>query len=207
MRDGNVVVFSYAPGIVDEKTVSLANMERLLGFRLEKIAEPRYAQVAISSSTPWLKDSAGVTYGQGLWSPLYAATDPTVQVLGTYADTGKPGLVCKDFGSYKVVYSGAPLLPPGLWRDLGRLARAHVTCATNDAVYADGNFVGLHARTPGLKRLDLPRRADVYDLIHRRVIARNVSSIEVPMAGFDTVLLYRGEAARAEAFFAGLGGK
>lgn len=204
MRNGNVVVFTYAPGIVDEKAVSVPNMERLLGFKLETITEPRYAKIAIDGPSPSLKDSAGITYGQGLWSPLYAAADPTVQVLGKYVDTGKPGLVCKDFGSYKVVYSGAPLLPPDLWRDLGRLARAQVYSATNDAVYADGNFLGLHARSPGLKRLRLPQRADVYDLLARKVVARHVTSFEVPMAGFDTALFYVGEAAKAEAFFAAL---
>jgi hypothetical protein len=204
MRNGNVVVFSYAPGIVDEESVSVANMERLLGFKLEKLTEPRYANVKVAPGRPcpWLKDSAGITYGQGLWSPLYAAPDPTAQVLGSYVGTDKPGLVWKDFGSYKVVYSGAPLLPPDLWRDLGRLARAHVFCDTNDAVYADANFVGLHARTPGLKRLSLPQRTDVYDLIQRKVVARGVTSVEIQMQGFDTALLYIGEAAKAEAFFA-----
>ncbi|MEN6644661.1 MAG: beta-galactosidase [Armatimonadia bacterium] len=203
MRNGNVVVFCYAPGIVDEKSVATANMERLLGFKLEKLTEPRYAKVKIAptAACPWLKDSNGLTYGQGLWSPLYAAVDPTVQVLGKYAESDKPGLVWKDFGSYKVVYSGAPLLPPDLWRDLGRLAGANIYCETNDAVYADGNFIGLHARTPGLKRLNLPRRADVYDLVHRKVIARGVTSIELKMKGFDTALFYIGDAAKAEAFF------
>ena len=55
------------------------------------------------------------------------------------------------------MYSGAPLLPPDLLRDLGRLAGAHVYCESNDALYADGNFVGLHVRTPGLKRLSLSK--------------------------------------------------
>ncbi len=203
MRNRNVVVFVYAPGIVDEKSVSPANMERLLGFPLAKLLGQTEAKVAIAPAGkhPWLRSSAGITYGQGIGWPLYTAADKSVQVLGNYAGTDKPGLVLRDFGSYKVVYSGAPMLPPDLWRDLGRLAGAHITCETNDALYADGDFVGLHARTPGLKRLALPRRADVYDLIHRKVLARGVDHIEVPMRGFDTALFYIGDAARAAAWF------
>jgi hypothetical protein len=205
MRNGNVVVFIYAPGIVDERRVAVANMEDLLGFRLAPLPGPREAKVQIvpSGQYPWLRDSAGMAYGRGLWSPLYApAADTGVQVLGTYAGSDRPGLVCRDFGSYKVVYSGAPLLPPDLWRDLGRLAGAHLYCESSDAVYADGDFVGLHARTPGAKVIALPRRTAVYDLIRRRLLARDAERIEVRMQGFDTALFYLGDAARAEAFFA-----
>ena len=72
---------------------------------------------------------------------------------------------------------------------------------SNDAVYADGDFVGLHARTPGRKVLTLPRRTGVYDLLHRTAVAQDTDRIEVPMRGFDTALFYLGDPARADAFF------
>jgi hypothetical protein len=147
-----------------------------------------------------IRDSAGISYGCSVWSPLYCVNDSSAQVLGRYVGTQQAGLVWKDCGTYQLVYSGAPLLPPDLLRDLGRLAGAHVYCQSNDALYADGSFLGLHARTPGLKRITLPRPADVYDLINRQVVARQVSSFEVEMQGFDTALFYTGEAAKAEAF-------
>lgn len=205
MRNGNVVLFVYAPGIVGEKSVSMANMETLLGMKLEKLPEQREARITVSANPkcPWLKDSPEITYGQSLWSPLYAVADATAVALGTWTGSDRIGLAIKDFGAYKVAYSGTGMLPPDLLRDLGRLAGANIYCDTNDAVYADANFVGLHARTPGTKRLHLPRRADVYDLLNRRVIARNVDTVELEMKGFETSLLYVGEAGRAERFFSG----
>ena len=203
MRNGNVVVFIYAPGIVDAQRVAVDNMAELLGFTLVPLAGQSEARVRIGSGAevPWLQDSAGLTYGQGQWSPLYTTADRSVQVLGNYVGSASPGLVCRDFGDYKVVYSGAPLLPPDLWRDLGRRAGSHVYCESSDALYADGDFIGLHARTPGRKRLALPQPAAVYDLLQRRLLARETALIEVDMRGFDTALFYTGDPARAEAFF------
>lgn len=203
MRNGNVVVFVYAPGIVDEKTVSVGNMERVLGMKLEKLPDEIEARVKVEGNAkcPWLRDAPGIIYGQSVWSPLYAVSDPSAQVLGRWEGTEQVGLAMKDFGTHKVVYSGTGMLPPDLLRDLGRLAGANIYCDTNDAIYADRNFVGLHARTPGSKRLTLPRRADVYDLLGRKVIARNTDTVVLDMQGFDTALLYVGQAARAEGFF------
>jgi hypothetical protein len=204
LRNGNVALFVYAPGIVDEKTVSVGNMEKLLGMKLEKLSDQREALVTISANAkcPWLQDSPDLTYGQSQWSPLYAVADPTAVALGTWTGTDRVGLAMKDFGSYRVVYSGTGMLPPDLLRDVGRLAGANIYCDTSDAVYADANFVGLHARTPGTKRLHLPRRADVYDLLNRKVLARNVDTMNLEMQAFETSFLYIGEAAKAERFFA-----
>ena len=41
----------------------------------------------------------------------WLADDPDARVLGVAPSTGRPGLVVKDFSSWRSIYSTAPLLP------------------------------------------------------------------------------------------------
>ena len=203
MRSGSVVMFVYAPGYVDEHGLSVENMKAFLGINIAKMDGDVEAKININADAKyvWLKDSSGIVYGQSIWSPMFYVDDSTANTLGTYTGTGKSGLAYKDFGDYKVVYSGACLLPPDLLRAVGRLAGCHVYLDTNDALYADKNFVSVHAKASGVKKIKLPAKADVYDLINHRVVARNVDSLEVYMNGNETALFYVGKADEAISAF------
>jgi len=124
-----------------------------------------------------------------------------VEVLGRYTANKEPGLVLKDFGNYKVVYSGAPLLPPDLLRDLGRLSGTNIYLNASDAFYADKNFVAIHAKSPGLKKFYLPEKADVYDLYKGEVVGRGVKEFERYLDTYETAVFYVGEARKALNFF------
>jgi hypothetical protein len=202
MKNGNVVLFVYAPGYVGD-TISIENMNSLLGIKLAQMEGAQDTRVTISpdASLPWLKDSPSITYGRSTWSPLFYANDPSAKVLGRYVGSGKPGLVMKDFGSYKVVYSGTAMLPPDLLRDLARLAGDNIYINTGDALYADRNFVGVHARSTGAKTICLPAKADVYDVINCKTVAVGVKQFTVQMDAFTTSLFYIGDAKKAKAFF------
>lgn len=204
MKDGNVVVFVYAPGYINDKTVSVKNMSDFLGMNIEQINKPMNAIIRINpdGQYAWLKDSIGITYGQSVWSPLFCVNDKSAHTLGNYTGTDKAGLAWKDFGNYKVVFSGTGLLPPDLLRDLGRLAGNNIYINTSDAIYADKDFLSIHAKAPGVKNITLPRTADVYDLINNKVIGKKVKNFSVNMNTNETALFYIGDADKAANFFA-----
>ena len=56
------------------------------------------------------------------------------------------------------IYSAAMPLPPSLMRNIARDAGVHIWLETDDALYTDGQFVGVHAATDGPKRIVLPSR-------------------------------------------------
>ena len=58
---------------------------------------------------------------------------------------------------------------------------------------ANDNLIVLHARTPGKKKITLPRKATVLDVYANRIIARNVKSFEYNSALHETKLFYYGD--------------
>jgi hypothetical protein len=69
-------------------------------------------------------------------------------------------------------------LPPDLWRGLARYAGAHVYCDENELVLADSSVVAMHSVKSGKKRLRLPGKHTVYDLVNDVEFARDVDEIE-----------------------------
>ncbi len=124
------------------------------------------------------------------------AADPRSFVrLGTIPlDNGKrrPGLVVKEFGKgaagngapgprgaadYAVVFTAALPLPASLLRNLARFSGTHVYDEADDVVYADSTMVAVHAVKPGPRRIALPRRCGVRDVVSGKPLGEGMSEI------------------------------
>jgi hypothetical protein len=66
-------------------------------------------------------------------------------------------------------------LPADLWRNLARYAGAHVYTESNDVIMADTSIVALHSLKSGTKRIVLPGKYRVRDVITGKQVARGVS--------------------------------
>ena len=80
-------------------------------------------------------------------------------------------------------------LPPGLIRNLARAAGVHIWLDTDDALYTDGQYVGVHAARAGTKSLRLPRRYRVTDEHTGASVATVGNRVTVSMHRAETVLL------------------
>jgi hypothetical protein len=76
--------------------------------------------------------------------------------------------------------------------NLAKLAGAWVAAASHDAVYANQNFLTVHAQSPGKKTLKLRYPSKVSDAITGEVIADNVSEFSVEMT-FGQTRIFRTE--------------
>ncbi|MBM3859354.1 MAG: hypothetical protein FJ395_06855 [Verrucomicrobia bacterium] len=144
-RNNATALFIYAPGCFDADGFSLDNMRALTGIRIAKDD---------TEGTPQLDGIAGPNDLKV--SPLFYANDPTAQVLGKLVGSGRPGLVSKKMDGWKSIYSAAMTLPPSLIRRIARDAGVHIWLESDDALYTDGQFVGVHAASDGVKRVRLP---------------------------------------------------
>ena len=68
-------------------------------------------------------------------------------------------------------------IPAELWRNIARYAGAHVYCESNDVLMANKHMVALHSLKGGEKRITLPERCRVRDVVSGRDIAKNASEI------------------------------
>lgn len=130
------------------------------GLRVHLLDDPLCAGLSYADPAMGM---ASDSFGPGGAYPVRYAAPEGLRVLGTLPD-GVPALTTKDFGEWLSVYSASPGLPPGLLRNIARLAGAHLFSDTDDAFYAGRGIVALHARTAGHKVISLPEPLRVRDL-------------------------------------------
>ena len=80
-------------------------------------------------------------------------------------------------------------LPATLMRNIARQAGVHIWVDSDDALYADGGYVGLHAATAGEKTITLPADCTAVDMITGRSVPVEGREARVQMEFGDTVLL------------------
>lgn len=76
--------------------------------------------------------------------------------IAFFADDHKPSVMAFEREDYREIVSVLPCLSSDLMREIAMLAGAHVYTRKGDVIYAGGNYVAIHARTAGEKRICLP---------------------------------------------------
>ncbi len=191
-RNGATALFFYAPGYLGPEGASLDAMRALTGITIAKDDGPGKPQILVDASDPLAQGLATdkpLGAQQLTVAPIFYADDPDARVVGRMVDGKQPGLVVKQQDGWTSVYSGAMQLPQGLMRNLARAAGVHVWLDTDDALYTDGQYVGIHAATEGTKTLTLPGRFHVLDAITGQHVASNGRTVSLPMRRAETVLL------------------
>lgn len=182
-RNGATALFIYAPGWFDANGTSLSNMQAFTGIRIAKQDAEGAPQIRLVASGA-VAGAANLKV-----APVFSADDPEAQILGHLTGTGKPGLVSKRLDGWTSIYSAAMSLPPSVMRSLARQAGVHIWIESDDALYTDGQFAGIHAASDGDKRLLLPRDGRAEDAITGQPIASDGKALSLPMKRTETALL------------------
>lgn len=104
------------------------------------------------------------SFGTGSFGPALVPRDGSGTVLGELAVTAQPGLVRTGSGSGLVLYCAVPFLPRAVLRNVAREAGVHVYSAEpRDVVRADSQYLVIHTKEGGRRRLRLPDAAALRD--------------------------------------------
>jgi hypothetical protein len=185
-------LFLYAPGYLGPDGPSLAGMQALTGIRIACDPSAGRPQLLLEPGDPLAR---GLNVQQPLGeerltvAPVFYADDPQARVVGRLVDSRRPGLVVKPVAQGTSIYAAAMPLGSGLMRNMARSAGVHVWLDTDDALYTDGQYAGLHAATDGVKTLRLPGVFDVFDALTGKRLAARVREARVPLRKSETVLL------------------
>jgi hypothetical protein len=191
-HNGATALFVYAPGYLSSQGESLEAMQALTGIKLAKEDREGRPQILLDAADPWAQ---GLPADKPLGAehltvaPRFYATDPQARVAGRLIDGGQPGLVAKKQDGWTSIYSAAMQLPSGLIRSLARSAGVHVWLESDDALYTDGQFLGVHAAADGEKTIRLPRKSKVLDAISGQPRTADGQTIRLQMKRAETVLL------------------
>ncbi len=191
-RNSATALFVYAPGYLSSQGQSLDEAQALTGIRIARDDRPGRPQILLEAGDGL---AAGLEAAKPLGAkrltvaPTFYADDPGARIAGRLVDDRRPGLVVKKVDGWTSIYSAAMTLPAGLMRNMARAAGAHIWLESDDALYTDGQWAGIHAASDGIKTLRLPGRYDVTDALDGRRLATAANSVSVPMKRAQTVLL------------------
>ncbi len=215
-RNGNVVLWTYAPGIQSSAGLDLKRVERLTGFRLRSAEVEALPRVTLTQRDhPFARDDrpAGVVHRYrdpeamptfvgagpmgnddraGIFGPLIYVDDPEAETLGELDPLQVPGFCLKRFREWTSIFLSAPMIHHFVLRNIARWAGLHVYSDGNDVLLPGRSFLTLHARAAGEKRVRLVEPADVYECYEGRLIGRNIREFTDALGRFDTGFYFVG---------------
>ncbi len=185
-KEGNVVVWGPGSGIAD----GAEGAGRLTGFKFETIRAnyPRRVQISNFAHPLTRGLAADTLLGSPLaYGPMLFPTNG-VELGKAWTKQGRnlPGLAVMEMKGWTSLFTTAVPLPADLWRNIARVAGAHVYADSNDILLADSSVVALHSLQPGEKLIRLQEPSEVVDLITGKRLAKRASEIRFTLAAPGT---------------------
>jgi hypothetical protein len=194
-RDGAVVLWLYAPGLIDD-AIDAAGVSDLIEMTVRYAPGPAKIEIeATNADHPITRTLAGKIVADSPGDvPALWVDDQAATALGRLRGTDRVGLAIRKFDDWTSIYVTAPSPTPGLLREIARFAGAHVWHEADDVLYVDRLFLALHTRAAGAKRIALPRESDVVDLFTGEIIARDSRGFTVDLPAGVTRIYFTGRA-------------
>lgn len=175
-----------ADGVTELTGIDMTTTEQAARLRVTTVQSASAALAGIDPGTVF-----GTTSDVG--APLVHPTGTHGELLATVEGTSTPGVVRVEQrrGGHST-YSVAPRIPPRILRNAAKEAGAHVYVDADDVVYANRQFVALHATSDGPRTIRLPTRVtSITDAFARSgsPLARDTDSITIQCREHETYLL------------------
>lgn len=203
-REKAVAVWMYAPGVVNpDKTPSFSTeyMKELTGFSMEMLNERFDAKFrATDRNHPITRElDARKIYGafdrkrimafgdndRARWDsylyPLFYASDENAENIATFVLNGKPAISVGKNGDFTSVYYGSKNIDCNTIRSLAKFAGCHIYSDSNDVVYANDNYVTIHASESGAKTIRFKQKSNIYEVYENKCYGKNVDEITFDM--------------------------
>jgi len=189
-------LFVYAPGYFGAGDAPLESMRAFTGIRIAQDEKEGVPLVIINPADPLFASGSPAPMPHGPYgaqnlkvAPLFYADDPDARIAGKLVESNRAGLVVKKVGAVTSIYSAAIQLPPVVIRAIARAAGVHIWLESDDALYADNRFIGIHAASDGEKRIRLPQDRKVFDALSGASVPTDGQTISLKMKRAETSLL------------------
>ncbi len=209
--NGAMIIWLYAPGFINPdstKRVSVENIENMTGIRTRmvneicipefKIVRPFHDAVKYADVDRYYgyldrntRSNVGIEplYEPNLAYSYFYIDDEDAEVLGRYPFNGKAALAMKkDDNGITHVYCTAKILRSELLTSLAEYAGCHLYSTDDDCVYANNNFVTVHAAYTGKHTVRFKEACDPFEVYEKRYYGKNVNEIELDMELGDTLM-------------------
>lgn len=143
---GGTVIWTYAPGVVDEKGLDLGRIAAITGISAQAASDdvPMTIASALSDET--------VTIDNTSWNPRFVITGNGVDVVARYAQTQEICAAARPAGRSErgvSVYTATPRLPIGCLREICRRAGVHFYGPLGGMTGVFGEYLVAHTGPAG----------------------------------------------------------
>ncbi len=198
------VLWLYAPGMINPNTepvLDLNNIEKTTGMKVK---------MRTGTGFPFFKigeiDHPAVKYGDphrvygyidrnvhsNIWitpsvlSPAYLnpalyIEDDAVTVLGKFGVDGKTAYAMREYEGFTSAYCCTQVLRSELIASLAEYAGCHIFGYDDDVIYANENFVAIHAKERGKHTIHFKKPCSPYEVYEKKFYGENVDHVELDM--------------------------
>lgn len=147
------LVFLYAPGYGNEKTLDKRFMDELTGFQLTELKQENAAIIQVDKK---FIDTKDFSVWNMVVNPLFVGKENDGQVLGRMAGTNQPAFLKKNFKAYTSWFISLPPDDSFLWRFIFKEAGAHLYLSEgNHVIYGGNGILTIHVKQGGEVKLKL----------------------------------------------------
>ena len=201
-KDGKVVVWQWAPGLISDEGVSIDNMQQITGMKIDYEKKEGHTHIdIINYQHPITKDlPVGHCFGPELsrWHmmlfkesgfieddptfvscPLFYCPDTEATILGRLNPSDKPGFCIREFNSWTSIYIAIPYISKQVLRNIARFAGVHIYTDGEDLVYANRHFLSISPRLSGRRIIKLSKPMTVTDLWNGEKVCEEAKSFDI----------------------------
>ncbi|MHB9134731.1 MAG: hypothetical protein ACYDBB_26970 [Armatimonadota bacterium] len=170
------LLWVYAAGLATETALSTEAMAATTGIRtaIREMGGPLRVESYLTGTR--------LSYGTDReLAPVLIGDDPDAHVLGWELHRGAPGLLSKEMGTWRSVWSAAPALPAIVLREFARQAGIHLYTEAGDYLIPLPSLLGLHAALDGTRTIMLPDAYTVTNALTGELVAQQTTSFEAEL--------------------------
>ena len=162
-KNGNTLVWLYAPGVTDDETLDFARASQVTGISLKADTNANMARALRTRENDALLSGVAADFSYGTTLPqgpqLYA-DDAGARVLAHLDGSERAGLVAKKFADWTSIYSATAPLPASLLRNIARDAGVQIVNPTEgDITYVSDRVFAVHTYGGGARTFSVPAKS------------------------------------------------
>lgn len=203
-KNNAVVLWLYAPGFINpgaSRVMDPANIEKTVGMKLGLIDKTFFPHFRVDpSSHPALRLASGSRrYGyidrdvhSNIWidatvlppvycNPGFYIDDPDATVLGRYCHNGTPAMAMTEKDGFTSIYCATQVLRSDMLASIASYAGCHLFMHQDDVLYANENFVAVHAKDDGKRVVYFKKPCSPFEVYEKKFYGKNVTQIEFDM--------------------------
>jgi hypothetical protein len=157
-KNGRHLVWLYAPGYTDGKTVKQGFTEAVTGMKMRLLPQDTTTTVVVAGEGE--KEYRYSVQNKAV-NPLLVVQDNRATTLGVIAGTDYTAFARKAQKQYTSWYLSLPPAEPDLWRSVFRAAGAHIYNNSGDVFYTGSGLLVVHTATGGNRMIRLKNGQEV----------------------------------------------